>query len=286
MQRQRAQDLRAAVDRLPLSTRQNMLRGLERNTIIVGADGNVRGGRCPMMAASVGSSKVTGKPFARAWDAYAGVRFSRPATRHELQTLRTMLIASIDAETAQPMDLAQAVSTFTVAGEESFAPSAPAPVPVPAPTAGRASVGWTPIPTPPADWQAEGTPAAQPSRPVDPAPLRSDADPPAMDLRAAIEAHMASKERTDAAERAKSRAPKVRRTERVQTGERDRSRELERRHGWAWLRPFRNLDDFERAVQQLEEAERVGIAALEEEAPEMRPRSRGRQPVGSPPGGY
>jgi hypothetical protein len=42
----------------------------------------------------------------------------------------------------------------------------------------------------------------------------------------------------------------------VDTGERDRSAELGGREGWAWLRPFRRLDEFERALAQLEAAER------------------------------
>ena len=38
-----------------------------------------------------------------------------------------------------------------------------------------------------------------------------------------------------------------------ETRERDRGPELSRRHGWAWLRPFRRLDDYERAVGELED---------------------------------
>ncbi len=105
MKRQRAQELRAAVDRLPLSTRRAMLEGIQRKPIIVGADGNLGGGVCPMLAASGGSQKEVGKPFARAWDRYAGCRFSRRATERELLTLRTMLVASIEAQTASPVDL-------------------------------------------------------------------------------------------------------------------------------------------------------------------------------------
>jgi len=40
------------------------------------------------------------------------------------------------------------------------------------------------------------------------------------------------------------------------TGERERSRELHGRPGWAWLRPFRRLDEYERALRELEESER------------------------------
>lgn len=37
---------------------------------------------------------------------------------------------------------------------------------------------------------------------------------------------------------------------RPRPGDPDRSGELRTRAGWAWLRPFRRLDDYERAVQQ------------------------------------
>jgi hypothetical protein len=37
------------------------------------------------------------------------------------------------------------------------------------------------------------------------------------------------------------------------TGEKDRTRELRRSEGWAWLRPFQRLDEYERAMLELEE---------------------------------
>lgn len=43
-----------------------------------------------------------------------------------------------------------------------------------------------------------------------------------------------------------------RRPQRVRPGDPDRSRELRTRHGWSWLRPFRRLDDYERALDRLE----------------------------------
>jgi hypothetical protein len=42
---------------------------------------------------------------------------------------------------------------------------------------------------------------------------------------------------------------------RLETGERDRTKELRSRHGWAWLRPFRRLDEYERALAELAEDE-------------------------------
>ncbi len=41
--------------------------------------------------------------------------------------------------------------------------------------------------------------------------------------------------------------------ERRDTGERDRSRELHRRPGWAWLRVFRRYDDWQEALARAEE---------------------------------
>lgn len=38
---------------------------------------------------------------------------------------------------------------------------------------------------------------------------------------------------------------------RPRPGDRDRSRELRKRPGWAWLRVFRRLDDYERALARL-----------------------------------
>ncbi len=38
------------------------------------------------------------------------------------------------------------------------------------------------------------------------------------------------------------------------TGERDRAAELRGRAGWAWLRPFRRLDEYERALAEIDEA--------------------------------
>ena len=38
------------------------------------------------------------------------------------------------------------------------------------------------------------------------------------------------------------------------TGERHRARELRHRPGWAWLRPLRRLDEYERALAELDQA--------------------------------
>jgi hypothetical protein len=40
------------------------------------------------------------------------------------------------------------------------------------------------------------------------------------------------------------------------TGERDRTPELKKRHGWAWMRIFRRYDAYKAALDQIESAER------------------------------
>ena len=52
------------------------------------------------------------------------------------------------------------------------------------------------------------------------------------------------------------------------TGERNRFPELRRRHGWAWLRVFRRLDDWEVAMAQVEADE--AIAGVDPDALEER----------------
>jgi hypothetical protein len=90
-----ARDLRTAIDCLPLHTRKAMLSGVESNRIIVGAYTDRSGGVCPMLAAHRNGGRTSLASFAHAWDHYTGVRRPRPATERELNTLRTMLEASI-----------------------------------------------------------------------------------------------------------------------------------------------------------------------------------------------
>jgi len=63
-------------------------------------------------------------------------------------------------------------------------------------------------------------------------------------LSAAISEHKATRARREAEAPAPATEP------RRDTGERDRTRELRGRHGWAWMRPFRRLDEYERAVEE------------------------------------
>ena len=182
---QSASELRAAIDRLSLATRQRMLDGIQKNSIIVGADGDPRGGVCPIYATSSPPSKRVGRPFARAWDRYAGARLGRPASERELNTLRSMLETSIE--------------------------------------------------------------------------LERDTEP-VVSLHAGIVAHKASEARTRAASAARETRPSVGETSgpapRRDSGERDRTRELSQREGWAWMRPFRRYDEYERALEALDDMAR------------------------------
>ena len=77
------------------------------------------------------------------------------------------------------------------------------------------------------------------------------------DLRAAIAEHRASRRRRSEQDDARG-GPAAVRTRREagdgDAGGRDRTRELEGRPGWAWLRPFRRLDEYERAIDELDRA--------------------------------
>jgi hypothetical protein len=94
--RRPARELRIAVDCLPLQTRKAMLEGIEANRIIVGAYTDRLGGVCPMLAAHRNGGRTSLASFAKAWDRYTRARGRpRPASDREINTLRTMLEASI-----------------------------------------------------------------------------------------------------------------------------------------------------------------------------------------------
>jgi hypothetical protein len=94
-ERNAAGRLRAAVDMLPIETRQAMLVGLQNEAIITGAYTH-EGGICPMLAAHRRGGRTSHASFARAWDRYTGARQGRRATERELRTLRVMLEASAE----------------------------------------------------------------------------------------------------------------------------------------------------------------------------------------------
>jgi hypothetical protein len=102
------EDLRLAIDCLPVRTRRAMLQGIRSNDIIVGAYADRAGGVCPMLAAHRCGGRTSFVSFARAWDRFAGSRKARRATARELRILEGQLEASLLAE--DPLDLGAAIA--------------------------------------------------------------------------------------------------------------------------------------------------------------------------------
>ncbi|HEX6712034.1 MAG TPA: hypothetical protein VF066_01570, partial [Thermoleophilaceae bacterium] len=98
--RNAAARLRAAVDMLPIETKQAMLVGLDNETIVTGAYTH-DGGICPMLAAHRRGGRTDRESFAHSWDRYTGAKKGRCATERELRTLRCMLEASL----LEPIDI-------------------------------------------------------------------------------------------------------------------------------------------------------------------------------------
>src|SRR3954463_4502630 len=98
--RNAAARLRAAVDTLPIETKQAMLAGLDAETIITGAYTH-GGGICPMLAAHRRGGRTDRDSFAKCWDLYTGANKGRRATEREIRTLRCMLEASL----LEPVDI-------------------------------------------------------------------------------------------------------------------------------------------------------------------------------------
>jgi hypothetical protein len=102
------EDLRLAIDCLPVRTRQAMLDGVSANEIIVGAYSDRTGGVCPMLAAHRNGGRTNFISFARAWDRFAGSKRARQATEREVKVLVAHLQASLLAE--EDVDLGGAVA--------------------------------------------------------------------------------------------------------------------------------------------------------------------------------
>jgi hypothetical protein len=88
-------DLRLAIDCLPLRTREAMLEGIRANEIIVGAYSDRAGGVCPMLAAHRHGGRTSFVSFAHAWDRFAGAKRARRAAGRARRGREGQLEASI-----------------------------------------------------------------------------------------------------------------------------------------------------------------------------------------------
>jgi hypothetical protein len=102
-------DLRLAIDCLPIDTRRAMLEGVRRNDIVAGAYADRGGGVCPMLAAHRAGARTDFLGFARAWDRFTKTeRRARRANGHERKILISQLRASLMAERRE--ELATAIA--------------------------------------------------------------------------------------------------------------------------------------------------------------------------------
>src|SRR3954447_7455171 len=101
-------DLRLAIDCLPLRTREAMLEGVRANEIIVGAYSDRSGGVCPMLAAHRNGGRAHLISSARGGPRFAGPKRARRATGREISVLVAHLEASLIAE--ENVDLGGAVA--------------------------------------------------------------------------------------------------------------------------------------------------------------------------------
>jgi hypothetical protein len=92
------EDLRRAIDCLPVQTRTAMLDGVRGNDIIVGAYTTRDGGVCPMLAAHRSGGRTSLISFAHTWDRFTQVKRPRRASDRELRILVAHLESSLLAE--------------------------------------------------------------------------------------------------------------------------------------------------------------------------------------------
>jgi hypothetical protein len=121
MQRKRhtIEDLRRAIDCLPVDTRMAMLAGVRSHDIIAGAYTDRSGGVCPMLAAHRCGGRTSLISFAHAWDRFTRTKRARRATERELRILTAHLEASLLAE--HRPDLERAIIEHREALERSAA---------------------------------------------------------------------------------------------------------------------------------------------------------------------
>jgi hypothetical protein len=128
--RDACQRLRRAVDAMPSDAREAMLRGIDDNTIIVGAYTDpASGGICPMLAAHRNGGRTDLARFALSCDRYTDARRPRLATRREVRTLRSLLEMSLVSDDSVGTLRGAAAR---IRAERAALPEPPQPEPAPA----------------------------------------------------------------------------------------------------------------------------------------------------------
>jgi hypothetical protein len=92
------EDLRQAIDCLPVDTRVAMLHGVRSNDIVVGAYTMRDGGICPMLAAHRAGGRTSLLAFAHTWDRFTQAKRARRATEREVRILVAHLESSLLSE--------------------------------------------------------------------------------------------------------------------------------------------------------------------------------------------
>jgi hypothetical protein len=102
------EQLRLAIDCLPVATREAMLEGVSSSArIIVGAYVDDRGGVCPMLAAHRRGGRTDFLSFAKSWDRFTrAAGRARPATVRELAILTAQLEDSLAGASGLELDRA------------------------------------------------------------------------------------------------------------------------------------------------------------------------------------
>jgi hypothetical protein len=102
------EQLRLAIDCLPVATREAMLEGVSSSArIIVGAYVDDRGGVCPMLAAHRRGGRTDFLSFAKSWDRFTrAAGRARPATVRELAILIAQLEDSLASASGLELDRA------------------------------------------------------------------------------------------------------------------------------------------------------------------------------------
>ena len=101
------EQLRLAIDCLPVATREAMLEGVRGNErIIAGAYVDGEGGVCPMLAAHRCGGRTDFLSFAKSWDRFARAARTRRVTARELAILTSQLEDSLSSASGLELDRA------------------------------------------------------------------------------------------------------------------------------------------------------------------------------------